>query len=129
MNWQDPAAIAAYIGLGGSGLLAVILKARGVWVRGKRDTTYDTEQTKWVEGLQGEIRQLRLDKDNLFAQRLLDVTKIAQQDAMIDFMTKEVDRMRKMMEAMEAGMASMKRRLALFDKTVTESEPAPLGNK
>lgn len=126
MNWQDPAAIAAYIGLGGSGLLALILKARGFWVREKRDTTYDTEQTKWVEGLQSEIRQLRLDKDNLFAQRLLDVTKIAQQDAMIDFMTKEVERMRKTMEAMEVGMASMKRRLALFDKTVSETAPAPL---
>lgn len=126
MNWQDPAAVAAYIGVGATGFLALILKARGFWVREKRDTTYDTEQTKWVEGLQSEIRQLRIDKDNLFAQRLLDVTKIAQQDAMIDFMTKEVERMRKTMEAMGAGMASMKRRLALFDKTVTETTPAPL---
>lgn len=127
MNWQDPAAIAGYIAVGGSGFLALILRMRKVWVRDNRDTTYDTEQTEWVKGLQSEIRQLRADKDNMFAQRLQDVVALAETKALNDYLTKELERMRATMEAMEATMLSLKRRLQSIDKTISVTDQAPLG--
>lgn len=126
MNWQDPAAIATYIGLGSSGLLAVILKARKMFVRDNRDVTYDAEQTKWVEGLQGEIRQLREEKDRMFAQRLQDVVTIAEGKATNEFLTKELHRMREMVTQMETSMRSMKARLAAIDTSLqSHSDFAP----
>lgn len=126
MNWQDPAAIAAYIGLGSSGLLAMILRARKVWVRDNRDVTYDTEQSKWVEGLQGEIRQLRTEKDALFTQRLSDVRENAELKAMNEFLTREVTRMQEMMSQMEISMRTLKSRLQAIDKTISTTDFAPL---
>ena len=128
MNWQDPAAIAGYIAVGGSGFVALILKARSVWIRDKRDTTYDTEQTKWVEGLQSEIKQLRMDKDNMFAQRLKDVVEIAEKDATIKYLTTEMERMRSLMLEMDTKMNTMRLRLAAIDQTMSSATgPAPLG--
>lgn len=118
MNWQDPAAVAAYIGVGGSGLLALILRMRKVWVRDARDMTYDTEQTKWVEGLHSEIKQLRMDKDALFEQRLKDVTIIAEYKATNDFLTKELDRMRAVIEIMDKQLKELKDKLRTIDKAI-----------
>lgn len=126
MNWQDPTAIATYIGLGSSGVLALILKARKVWVRDSRDVTYDTEQTKWVEGLQGEIRQLREEKDRMFAQRLVDVVVIAEGKATNEFLTQELHRMRDTIAEMEDTMRSMKARLAAIDSNL---QPVPVSRE
>jgi biopolymer transport protein ExbB/TolQ len=127
MNWQDPAAIAGYIGVGASGLLALILKARKVWVRDNRDVTYDAEQTKWVEGLQSEIRQLRNDKEEMFKRELQYVRDNAELKAMNEFLTREVERMRAMMSQMEASMLKMKSRLQAIDNTLASTtDNAPL---
>jgi ElaB/YqjD/DUF883 family membrane-anchored ribosome-binding protein len=126
MNWTDPAAIAAYIGVSSTGALALILRMRKIWVRDNRDVTYDTEQTKWVEGLQSEIRQLREEKDRMFAQRLQDVVAIAEAKAMNEFLQKELHRMREMVSGMETSMRSMKARLAAIDNTLQTTDFHPL---
>lgn len=123
MNWQDPTAIAAYIGLGGSGILALILKARKIWVRDNRDVTYDTEQTEWVKGLQGEIKQLRTEKDDLFARRLEDVTKLAQCNSANEHLTKELERTRNIITKMEDRMHSLRARLYAIEKNPLDSLP------
>lgn len=129
MNWQDPAAIAGYIAVGGSGFLALILRARKLWVRDNRDVTYDTEQTKWVEGLQGEIKQLRIEKEALFHQRLSDVREIAEIKALNEFLTKELERMRVMMNEMDATMRAMKAKLRAIDSTIQTSDLTPLSKE
>lgn len=126
MNWADPVAVASYIGVGGTGLLALILRMRKVWVRDNRDVTYDTEQTKWVEGLQSEIKQLRIDKEEGFKRELQYVTKLAQTEALNQFLTKEVENMRRTMAAMEASMSAMKARLRSIDSTIQTSDLTPL---
>lgn len=126
MNWQDPAALAGYTALAGSGFLALILKARKMWVRDNRDTTYDSEQTKWVEGLQGEIRQLRTDKDALFEQRLKDVIAIAELKSTNEFLSKELARMRAMVESMEIQLRVLKDKLRTIDNTLATTDHAPL---
>jgi hypothetical protein len=127
MNWQDPAAIAGYIGIAGSGFLALILRARKVWVRDNRDVTYDTEQTKWVEGLQGEIRQLRTDREEMFKRELQYVRDNAELKAMNEFLTGELNRMRTMMSQMEGSMRALKARLQAIDSTISTTDMAPLG--
>lgn len=119
MNWQDPAVIAGYIGTGGGGLLYLILKARKVWVRDTRDMSYDTGQTKWVEGLQSEIRELRASKDALFQQRVSDVSEIAQLKATNDFLTRELERMRRVIDSMEGQLSTLKDKLRAIDKTIS----------
>lgn len=129
MNWQDPAAVAAYIGLGGSGLLALILKMRKVWVRDSRDITYDTEQTKWVEGLHSEIRQLRADKDEMFKQRLQDVKELAETKALNDYLAKELERMRKVVEGLEQSIKALKGKLNSIDEAIQTTDLTPLGKE
>jgi hypothetical protein len=129
MNWQDPLAVAGYIGIGASGFLALILRARKMLVRDNRDVTYDTEQTEWVKGLQGEIRQLREEKDRMFAQRLTDVVALAEAKALNEFLTKEVNRMREMLTNMETSMRAMKARLQAIDNTIPTTDITPLSRE
>lgn len=118
MIWNDPLYVAGGILLGGSGVVTMILRARGLWVRNARDIQYDEGQAKWVRDMQDEATQLRREKEELWKSKIEDIRNIEQLKAENNFLRKEVDGMSKTIAQLETALQLLRSKMMVLNEAV-----------